>query len=484
MRELFTLLKFFERVFQRLFKNISIIFLVIVFIFSSNSNAQNLVQVINLPNDNFFNYGYGLAAKDGLLWVSSSYSTGNLGARLYAVDTLGIVRDSIFFSSSHLNSSQGLATDGDNFYFVQRYTARCRIIKIARNGQILDSLNWPEASSIYLGGLGYDGQIWASVYYPNTSAALYRIDKTTSQVLDTIPVFGLQPQGIAVKGDTIFYVMDGFDGDDERIYAVNRFTKDTLFSFHVPENPGVRQNPRGLAWDGKYLYLLAEPVGASTGRKIYKYAIGGGSPLISLSTNFYDFGNIILGNTATFTATIYNQGTANLRIDSLRFFYSQRFSTTLTTPYIISPGNNVNFQIYFTPLNYGPDSADLYIYHNDQARPAQVIRLKGMGVYGSGVINIPSNYDFGTRRVGSTFFWYMKIENQSAQAININSWSTSRSDFYLEENVFPTTISPYGFKYIRVWFKPQSAGLITDTLRIFNNSSNAPEAKVFSLWKR
>lgn len=441
--------------------------------------SQTLVQVIDLPSNNFFNSGYGLTAKDGLLWVSSSYSTGNLGARLYAVDTLGIVRDSVIFSSSHLNSSQGLTTDGDNFYFVQRYTARCRIIRIARNGQVLDSLSWPSASSVYLGGLGYDGQIWASVYYPNSDAALYRIDKTSSQILDTIRVFGLQPQGIAVKGDTIFYVMDGFDGDDERIYAVNRLTKDTLFSFHVPENPGVRQNPRGLAWDGRFLYLLAEPVGSSTGRKIFKYAIGGGSPVINIPTKFFDFGSVVLGTSAQVTATIYNQGTAELRIDSLKFFYSQRFSTTLNVPAIISPGSYLNFQINFSPVVYGADSAHLYVYHNDLSRGVQIIRLIGTGIYGSGVINLPPNYDFGAKRVGSTYFWWMKIENQSSQPISISSWSTSKSDFYLEENVFPTTIPPESFKYVRVWFKPQSASLITDTLRIFNNSSNAPEAKVF-----
>ncbi len=454
---------------------LSLMFLIIL----NSVKSQTLVQVIDLPSNNFFNYGYGLVAKDGLLWISSSYSTGNLGARLYAVDTLGLIRDSVIFSSSHLNSSQGLTTDGDNFYFVQRYTARCRIIKIARNGQILDSLSWPTASSVYLGGLGYDGHIWASVYYPNSDAALYRIDKNTSQVLDTIRVYGLQPQGIAVKGDTIFYVMDGFDGDDERIYAVNRLTKDTLFSFHVPESPGVRQNPRGLAWDGQYLYLLAEPVGASSGRKIFKYAIGGGTPVINIPIKFFDFGSIVLGTTSQVTATIYNQGTADLIIDSLRFFYSQSFSTTLTTPQVIEPGNYINFQINFSPTVYGPDSAHFYIYHNDLSRSVQIIRLVGTGIYGSGVINVPSNYDFGTKRLGSTNFWYMRIENQSTQPIYISSWSTSKNDFYLEENIFPTTLPPQSFKYVRVWFKPQSAALITDTLRIFNNSSNAPEAKVF-----
>jgi hypothetical protein len=458
----------------------SLVFLLFILIsFSKFSYGQTLVQVINLPNDNFFNYGYGLTVRDGLLWISSSYSTGNLGARLYAVDTLGIVRDSVIFSSTHINSSQGLTTDGNVFYFVQRYTARCRIIKIAKTGQILDSLNWPTASSVYLGGLAYDGQIWASVYYPNADAALYRIDINTSQVLDTIRVFGLQPQGIAVKGDTIFYVMDGFDGDPERIYAVNRFTKDTLFSFQLPETPGQRQNPRGLAWDGKYLYLLAEPVGASSGRQIFKYAIGGGSPSINVPTKFFDFGNVIIGNTGQVTATIYNNGTANLSIDSVRFFYSTRFTTNLSIPAIILPNGNRSFQINFSPLSYGVDSAHLYIYHNDISKSAQVIRLTGNGIYGQGVISVPSSYNFGTKRVGSTNFWWMKIENLSSQPINIFSWSTSIPDFYLEPNVFPLTLPANSSRYVRVWFNPKSSGLISDTLKILNNSSNAPEAKIF-----
>ncbi|MCR4416814.1 MAG: choice-of-anchor D domain-containing protein [Ignavibacteria bacterium] len=456
-----------------------IITLIIYLLLTKILNGQTLVQVINLPNDNFFNYGYGLTIRDGLLWVSSSYSTGNLGAKLYAVDTLGIIRDSVIFSSTHVNSSQGLTTDGNVFYFVQRYTARCRIIRIAKNGQILDSLNWPTASSVYLGGLAYDGQLWASVYYPNSSAALYRIDINTSQVTDTIPVFGLQPQGIAVKGDTIFYVMDGFDGDPERIYAVNRFTKDTLFSFPLPEIPGQRQNPRGLAWDGNYLYLLAEPVGASSGRQIFKYQIGGGSPSINIPTKFFDFGNVVLGNSGQITATIVNNGTANLVIDSIRFFYSSRFTTNLTTPAIIQPNGNLSFQIFFSPIVYGPDSSHLYIYHNDLSRPAQVIRLVGNGIYGQGVISVPSSYNFGTKRVGSTNFWWMKIENLSNQPINIFSWNTSIPDFYLEPDIFPLNLPANSFKYIRVWFNPKSSGLISDTLRIINNSTNAPEAKIF-----
>ncbi len=154
--------------------------------------------------------------------------------------------------------------------------------------------------SWYLGGAAWDGTgLWISVYYPNNLAALYKVDVTAKQIVDTISVFGTQPTGITVKGDTLFYVMDGFDGDPENIYAVDLSTKDTLFSFHVPEVPGTRENPRGLAWDGNYFWLMAEPVGAGSGRQLFKYDLSGnGSPHIQLNNTSIVFPQTTVGDTS------------------------------------------------------------------------------------------------------------------------------------------------------------------------------------------
>ena len=123
--------------------------------------------------------------------------------------------------------------------------------------------------------------------HPDASAALYKINVAARAIVDTISVIGLQPQGITVKGDTLFYVMDGFQGDDEKIYAIDLNTENILFSFHVPEPPGVRQNPRGLAWDGTFFWLMAEPVGASSGRQLFKYDLGGsGTPGITIPVDY------------------------------------------------------------------------------------------------------------------------------------------------------------------------------------------------------
>ncbi|MBK7264963.1 MAG: hypothetical protein IPI12_01185 [Ignavibacteriales bacterium] len=67
-------------------------------------------------------------------------------------------------------------------------------------------------TTYYMGGTAYDnGGLWFTVYYPNASAGVYKLDIATKQLVDTLPTFGIQPQGVMMKGDTLFYVMENFE---------------------------------------------------------------------------------------------------------------------------------------------------------------------------------------------------------------------------------------------------------------------------------
>ncbi|HSP88869.1 MAG TPA: hypothetical protein VLN45_12090, partial [Ignavibacteriaceae bacterium] len=211
------------------------------------SYSQTLIEVIDLPTGAYWNSGYGFVYENSKYWISSASTTGR--GVFYAVDKNGNLLDTVTVTNyPSLRESQGLAFDGLEFWYVERKTARCDLFRISQSGEVLDSITTAElfgSTNFYLGGAAWDGTaLWISVYSPDASAALYKVDVAARQIIDTISVFGLQPQGITVKGDTLFYVMDGFQNDDERIYAVDLSTEDTLFSFHVPETTGVRQNPR------------------------------------------------------------------------------------------------------------------------------------------------------------------------------------------------------------------------------------------------
>ncbi|WP_290663781.1 hypothetical protein, partial [Ignavibacterium sp.] len=267
---------------------------------------QTLIQTVNLPANTFYNYGYGLVYLNGKYWISSDNSTVGSGV-LNAVNDQGVQMDNLLIQYPGLRASQGLAFDGTDFWYVERKVARCDLFKVSTTGVVLDSIPTPEIfggnTSMILGGAAWDGTgLWISVYSPDTRVALYKVNVAARAIVDTILIqqFGLQPTGITVKGDTLFFVMDGFQNNDERVYAISLATKDTLFSFHVPEQSGVRQNPRGLAWDGNYFWLLAEPVGASSGRQLFKYDLSGsGTPSINLITTNINFGNVMIDSTVT-----------------------------------------------------------------------------------------------------------------------------------------------------------------------------------------
>ena len=306
--------------------------------------SQTLLETVNLPSGTFYTQGYGLVFNNGKYWVSSGSSTTGKGI-IYAVNSAGVQIDMLDFNLNWIRESQGLAFDGTDFWYVERKTARCDLYKVSNTGIVIDSIPTAEifggATNIYLGGAAWDGSgLWISVYSPDARAALYKVNVAARAIVDTISVIGLQPQGITVKGDTLFYVMDGFQGDDEKIYAIDLNTENILFSFHVPETPGVRQNPRGLAWDGTYFWLMAEPVGAASGRQLFKYDLSGsGTPEITIPVTTINFPNTTVGNTYNYNLTIYSTGTATLTIDSITISGNSYTFNPLTFPINIPAGS-------------------------------------------------------------------------------------------------------------------------------------------------
>lgn len=453
--------------------------ILVVFLLQLCVFAQSLIQTIPLPRYAYMDQGYGLVYHDSKLWMSSGSSspTTNRG-KIVSLNLSGAVLDSFSISYPTINTSQGLAFDGTNFWYVERKTARCDLFKVSPAGVVLDSIPIASAggtTSWYLGGAAWDVDgLWVSLYSPDASAGLYKINTTTKTIVDTIPVFGLQPQGIAVRGDTLFYVMDGFQSDPENIYAVSLATEDTLFSFHVPEQPGVRQNPRGLAWDGQYLWLMAEPVGASVGRSLFKFDLGGsGTPGISILTTSFDFQNVQVDSVKKVTATLRNFGTANLVLDSMRLSNAAFTLQGVTLPVTVKPDSFYSFTIQFKPTAAIAYNDSLLIYHNDPNFVFSKIKFTGSGVYTAPYMQLSQDaFNLGNKRVKSTSSFTLMIDNLGSAKLHIDSMTLKRSTFYFDNPQTAQIIDSLSSGSVRVWFAPAEYRLYTDSLVIYSNASN------------
>jgi len=449
-------------------------------------HAQSIVQVYRLPNTTYWNQAWGLAADSTRLYLSSNTSTTtvyNYGF-IYATNFNGVPVDSVNPSSGY---SQGLAYDGANFYYVRRYTAACAIYKLTRTGTLIDSLRWP--SNKYLVGAAWDGShLWVSDY-TSTSAStptyLYKINWTTKTVVDSIQTIGLQPQGIAWDGQYLYYAMDlnGSEPNQNLIYVVNPATHDTVRTIPMPEAPTVDSNPRGLAWDGHYLWLIAEPVGASSGRSLYKYDVsGGGTPDIHLSPDSVNLGYCRIGaGVYRSSVQVQNIGTAPLRIDSVGgpiFLSTWWGGFSQQPPFTIPPNGAAMFSINFEPPFFGAYTWTPPIYSNDPDEPVKIITARGFGISGSAFIVVSSNYDFGSRRVNSSNPWTLTVQNNGGPQLLISSFNLGTTIFRIDSVTLPITIDSLQSKSFRVWFNPTSSTSFVDTLRITSNASNGPITRI------
>lgn len=450
-------------------------------------NAQTLVGVYPFPYHNPYNYFWGITQRNDTLWIGTDYDgTGYPFAYLYKVTKTGIIVDSLItpFKFNH-----GLAWDGTGFWIAEDYrSAGGRLYKINTLGVTVDSI-YTGTYAQGIGGIALDGNnLWFAVYYPDyatyPNAYAYKVNLTTKLLVDTIPLRGRQVQGIAVKGDTIFYVNDNFHGEPERIYAFRKAVGDTLFSFPAPD-PDNDCDPRGLYWDGQYLYLIAYRPGGSANayRQLYKYEISNsGNPIISTSTSSINFGNVIVGTTATYNLTISNLGNAKLIITGKNITNPRFGITPNNVPDTINPNQSKNYVMSFTPIVTDTVYGQLQIQSNDVLTPTKIVELRGKGIQnGSYIVLSDSNYNYNQRRVNSLCGFKFNITNTGNAPLVINSMQTSTPRFRLDTTLlqFPVTIDTQKTRTFRVWFNPNSVTIFSDSLIISSNAVNKPQAKLY-----
>jgi len=167
--------------------------------------------------------------------------------------------------------NHGLIRRTNSYLIAEDYTtAGAGLYEVDFNGNLLNSWTFPAViggNSSGIGDICADGDaIWYTMYYPDFDefpyAYAYRWQPGAAAPTDTVPMHGEQPYGITLKGDTLLYVTDDLNGDAERIYAYNLTTRQDIGYVDLPD-PDGDQSPRGMYYDGTYLYLVAQRMGGS-----------------------------------------------------------------------------------------------------------------------------------------------------------------------------------------------------------------------------
>jgi hypothetical protein len=98
---------------------------------------------------------------------------------------------------------------------------------------------------------------------------------------------------------------------------------------------------------------------------------------------FWDFGDVEVGQNATFMVQIYNYGNADLTISSVTLTGDAAFAITAgpETPLVLAPNTSigVDFEVTFTPSAAGMVSANVEIVSDDEDESNVSVTLNGYG---------------------------------------------------------------------------------------------------------
>lgn len=113
----------------------------------------------------------------------------------------------------------------------------------------------------------------------------------------------------------------------------------------------------------------------------------GDAPVITVTPTYYDFGDVYLGCEETLSLEVGNIGNSNLIISDIEFFASLPVDFSIqdytaswgALPITIAPGDTIDINVDYAPIDTQDDAAYLEISSNDPATPEAYADQDGLG---------------------------------------------------------------------------------------------------------
>ncbi|MEO0083951.1 MAG: choice-of-anchor D domain-containing protein, partial [candidate division WOR-3 bacterium] len=238
-------------------------------------------------------------------------------------------------------------------------------------------------------------------------------------------------------------------------------------------SPGTR--PFGLAWDGIYMWVLANGP-SPTGKVAYQIDLGGaGTPDISISPTFYNYGYVAIGQQPWFELHISNVGTDTLTLDTIFSNNPVFYYQTTTFPIRLRPNFGVQVQVYFSPTAFQFYTGTLGIVSNDPDEETVYVSLRGQGVYPMPTLSASAiSYNFGDVRVNYVKDWFLRIVNQGLPTLIIDSIIYNDNQFFTGRISLPFSLNCLETTFIQVITRPNSTGAQNGFMMIYSNSTPNP----------
>jgi hypothetical protein len=186
------------------------------------------------------------------------------------------------------------------------------------------------------------------------------------------------------------------------------------------------------------------------------------------------FGSVQVGQTATATLLLGNNGSASIQISQIQLS-SQSFSLSgqVTLPITLYAGQNYNLTLAFTPSAAGAASGSLTVVSTGDPAAA-TISLSGTGEAipaSPGMQLDPSSLSFGDVQVNAAAAETITITSSGTAALTIAAVSVTGSGFTASGLTLPATLNPEQTATLEITFDPGATGAVTGNVTLTTNAS-------------
>ena len=211
-------------------------------------------------------------------------------------------------------------------------------------------------------------------------------------------------------------------------------------------------------------------------------------PTLTVSPEAVDFGALAIGRTRTLIVNMLNEGTEDLTISDLELIAADGVSFELGVipelPAVVPPDTTVTAAIRFVPGEERSATGTFRISSDDPDNPETVLPVSGEALPEpvARLTASPSPVRFGEVVVETTTTLKLSLANDGNADLNVTGLTVNGGP----NNVFrlsggrsaPFTVAPGEVEMVDIVFAPVVGGLVTGTVDIQSNASNAPETIV------
>ena len=189
------------------------------------------------------------------------------------------------------------------------------------------------------------------------------------------------------------------------------------------------------------------------------------------------FGNVSVGQTASATVLLSNQGSAPLQITQLGLTGQPfSFAGQNNLPLTIAAGGTYSLNLQFDPAASGVASGQLTVTSNSSTGNTMTISLNGTGVTSAvavaTLVPSPGQVTFGNVSVGQTASATVLLSNQGSAPLQITRLGLTGQPFsFTAQNNLPLTVAAGGTYRLNVQFDPAASGIAAGQLTVTSNSS-------------